>query len=293
MKKIVIIGASIAGHTVAIALRQQNKDAAITLLTQEKFPLYDKRKLLDFLSGKAKEKDLMLMAEASYKENNIDFIKEAEVMGMSTHKRLLHIKDEDSISYDFLVICSGTSFVFPQISGVHKEGVFGPASLTDCKELSKFFMGDSFSVSGSGDYALKFANALASRGKEVRLFSPDGVNPQDLPAGIELMNTEITEIIGEAEVLGVRIKEGKIVGTSAVIFADKFAGNIDFIKNTGIETNNGLICVDENKETNIKNILACGSVSYNRANGNSPKSWDESAQDAQILTQVLANKIIS
>jgi len=293
MKKIVIIGASIAGHTIATGIRQQNKDVAITILTQEKFPLYDKRKLLDFLSGKVKEKDLMLATELSYKENNIDFIKEAKVTGISTHKRVVHIKDEDSLSYDLLVICSGESFVLPSISGTHKEGVFGLASLTDYKEFSKFLMGDSFCISGSGDYALNFANALISRGKEVRLINSNGTVYENLPGGIELMNTEITEIIGEAEVLGVRIKEGKIIGTSAVIFADKLAGNIDFIKNTDIETDNGLICVNENKETSIKNVFACGTVSYNKASGNSPKSWDESMQDAQSLVQVLVNKIIS
>ncbi len=293
MKKIVIIGASIAGHTIATGIRQQNKDAAITLLTQEKFPLYDKRKLLDFLSGKVKEKDLMLAAEPSYKENNINFIKEAKVTGISTHKRLVHIKDEDSVGYDLLVICSGKSFVLPTISGIHKEGVFGLASLTDYKEFSKFLMADSFCVSGSSDYALNFANALALRGKEVRLINPNGADIQNLAEGIELMNTEITEIIGEAEVLGARIKEGKIVGTSAVIFADKLTGNIDFIKNTDIETSNGLICVNENKETNMKNVFACGGVSYNKINDSSPKTWDESMQDAQNLVSVLLNKIIS
>jgi NAD(P)H-nitrite reductase large subunit len=295
MSRIVIIGASIAGHTAAVNLREKNGDCQVTLVTEENYPLYDKRRLLDLLAGNAKEKDVFLAGENFYKERNISFIKERKASLINTEKKTVSFKDrpaKEALEYDFLVICSGRRPVLPEIPGIRKEGVFKFYSLGDVKEFSgRLNLADEVCLVGSNEFAFKIAGVIASRQKEVKLISPGAPGSACAQEGVEVINSEVTEIIGESEVLGIRLKEGKIIGTSLVCFIEEFKSNTEFLKNSGIEVKSDFIPVDASMRTNLENVFASGAVCSGRDSAGKMKSWDEAMNESLRLVDNLVKVI--
>ncbi len=69
---------------------------------------------------------------------------------------------------------------------------------------------------------------------------------------------EIEEIDGESKVEKIKFKDGSTIKTDGLFIAQGVAGSAEFAKKLGIITNKDKIVVNENMETNIKGIYACG-----------------------------------
>lgn len=286
MKKIVIIGSSVAGHTVALTLRELNKDCQIILINEENYFCYDKRRFFDLLAGGLKEKDLILANDKTYKENNIEFIKDAKVTTVNTDRGIVYLKNREAVSFDSLVIASGKKFIPSQIPGAKKEGVFCLYSLSDSKKFLDYSVRDSVCIVGSSVWAVGVANALSLKNKDIRLVSTNGSNA-GLSQNVEVINSSISEIIGESQVQAVKLAVGKIIAVSAVIFMDELKSNVDFLKNTDIELLEGSIFVDENMRTNLPNVFAVGSVCVSKDQGGKIKSWEDVESESRFLANSL------
>ncbi len=73
-KKIVIVGAGIAGVSAAEALRKNCPQSEITLLNKEKLLPYYRLNLTRYLAGECKEDQLTLHSDEWYQENNIQIL---------------------------------------------------------------------------------------------------------------------------------------------------------------------------------------------------------------------------
>jgi len=303
--KTVIIGCSIAGHTVANLLRAENPQASITIISDEAYPLYDRRKLLDYWAGKLKEKELFLSSFDAYQQQAITFLKDCKAVAVNPSRRTVSYKKDDarqSIEYDYLVIASGRRTERPDIEGINKTGVFTFDSLADFKELKSCVTEDAVCLLGKNPFVEKISALLTSRGIEVKLFpgtpqegvladSPEtGTPPDQEPAAasdstcaVEEINSEIVEIIGESGVQAIKLKEGKIIGVSWVGLTLPLQPNIDFLKDTGIELAHGAIAVDEAMRTSFANIFACGSVCLRRSESPRQKTWEEVEAEAMLV----------
>lgn len=292
MSRVVIIGASISGHTAAVKLREVDKDSSITLLTEERYPLYDRRRFFDFLTGSIEEKDIFLSNEDFYQSHNINFLRDKKVISLNTEKRIIYFKEKDSIEYDWLIIASGRKPVLPEIPGAKKPGVFIIYSLDDYNEFLRYIISESVCVVGSNQIALSLARAIVSRYKiEVKLISSENLGKTD-SFGIEVINTPLQEIIGEGRAQAIKLKSGKVIGVSYVIFMDEFKGNIDFLKNTDIEIYGNLIRVNEHMQTNIERVFASGAVATFKDATLRLKSWDEAVNDSLCLVDKLRQNLL-
>lgn len=303
MTKVVIIGASAAGHTAAVALREKHTGCEIVLVTEEDVPFYDKRLLIDFLAGRINESRLMGANEAFYNQQGITFLKEKEASALNPEKRRLFIKDDAPIDYDLLAVCSGSNFVLPDVPGIKKRGVFRLYSLRDAKEFLSYLINAPVCVVGSSSLAIAVAESIASKQEEVKLIVSSGANPslddahfvethEDRAIGtLEVIHSEITEIIGDGETQAIRIKTGKIIGACAVIFMDRTRGNSAFLKTSNIELYHDRICVDDSFRTNLACVYAAGSVCAQKQTEGHPKTWDEAAQEGYALAGSLQRAI--
>lgn len=261
MGNVVIIGASVSGHNIALGLKAKHRDCNITLLSQEGYLSYDHLKIPDFISGVVKEKDIFLCDEDFYQKAGINFLKNKKVSGINTEKFLVYFKDKGSINYDILVIASGRSPVVPDIPGARKVGAYRLYTLDDTKEFLKRFIAHPVCIVGLNSLALKVAEAIIDRyGVEVKILSPFMLAYSDLPKKIEVICDSLIEVIGEGEVQAIKLKSGKALGVCAVLFMDNYKSNIDFLKNTEVLIKDDFIVVDKNMATNYSNIFACGSV---------------------------------
>ena len=266
MKRIVIIGASVAGHSTATNLRQSDPDCSITLVTEEPFVFYDRRRLPDFLRGAVKREEIFLSSEDFYSQNHIDFLKEKKVVSLNPKKMTVSFKEKEVLGFDFLVIASGRRILLPDIPGAKKQGVVTLQALKDFQDLSARAFVDTVCVTGVDEASAAISSAIAERYK------------------VEVVNGEPTEIIGEGEVQAVKLNTGKTIGVSMVIFTGGFKSNIDFLKDTPVNLAQDFIMVDEFLRTNIENIFACGAV-CGRLN------WDDAVRDSTIIADNITQKL--
>ncbi|MDD5731152.1 MAG: FAD-dependent oxidoreductase [Candidatus Omnitrophica bacterium] len=298
MKKIIIIGASAAGHNVAVNLRQSNNDCSITLLTEESYPFYDRSKLFNLVSSEMKEKDIFLASPDFYKQKNIEFLSDTRVTLVNAQKRVVYCKEKEALGYDFLVVCSGRKFILPDIPGAKKNGVFCFYSLADLKKIEGYFVGDTVCLAGRDGLVMKAAASFAAKNKEIKVIntSASGALKEDsaepgAEKRIEVINSNLLEIIGESQVQAVKLSEGKIIGASAVIFMDELKSNIDFLKNTGVEINADFISVDAEMRTSISNIFSCGLASKVKGADDSVKGFDTISNESRILAETLVKAL--
>jgi len=289
---VAIIGASIAGHTAAVSLRRANKECSITLITRSAYPLYDKRRLLDYLAGGVKEKELFLVDADFYQRHNIAFMKECEVVSVgAVHKQISYKKtktgQKETLKYDYLIICSGAKTVLPEVEGIHKDGVYVLDSLEDFKVFRNHLITDPVCIMGCGSRAISLASALASKQREVKVISPDAVN-QD--GAFEALATEVVELIGEGGIQAIRLREGKIIGTNLPVFMpEPKKANTDFIKDIELDSR-GNILVDEHMRTSRPDIYASGAVCAARgASSVNNKSWEDAINESNTLAGHLAS----
>jgi NAD(P)H-nitrite reductase large subunit len=70
---------------------------------------------------------------------------------------------------------------------------------------------------------------------------------------------DIVEIIGDGDLKAIRLNTGKVIGCQILIIGKGISPNIDFLKESEIKLNKGIL-VDEFLKTNIPNIYAAGDV---------------------------------
>ncbi len=276
MKHIVILGSSVAGHTLAVSLRRQDSEVKITLVSEENFVFYDKRKLLEYVVGDVKEKELFLVAADFYEKNAITFLKQHSVLHVSPSRKQVSLRYKEKrevLAYDQLAVCTGRRTQLPDIDGVNKEGVYTVDSLTDCRQLRQHLISDPVCLIGSSPYASRFAQLLAAKQREVKEFALPG---------------EVVEFIGEGGVQALKLKEGKIIGTSLpVVFSSPAKANMDFLKESDIETSRGSIVVDAQLRTNLPGIFASGSVCSCIDRSAGDKTWEEVEAESRQLAGVM------
>jgi acetyl-CoA synthase len=109
----------------------------------------------------------------------------------------------------------------PQIPGARKKGVVLISSEEDFKKLDAYLINDTVCIDGPAAIALKVAKLLHEKYKvAIKLINADKV-AGDLPAGIQVINSPIQEIVGEGRAEAVKFKDGKAIGVCLVIFVDK------------------------------------------------------------------------
>jgi len=261
MNNVVIIGASVSGHNIALRLREKVKGCNITLISEENYPAYDHFKLADLISGVVLEKDIFICSEDFYLKQNINFLKGKKAGSLNTRKKLVYFKDKGSISYDFLVIASGRSPALPDIPGARKEGAYRLYTLDDTKEFLKRYISETVCVAGSDSFALKITEAISDKyGIEVKLLTHRSFDPGLIPKNVQIIHDSIQEIIGEGQVQAVKLAGGKVVSTCAVLFMDNYKSNIDFLKNSDVQVKDDFVVIDGFMRTTAKDIFACGSI---------------------------------
>ncbi|MBP7216709.1 MAG: FAD-dependent oxidoreductase [Candidatus Omnitrophica bacterium] len=288
--KIVIIGASTAGHTVAEKLREKDPQAEIILLTEEPFSYYDRNRLPEFLSGAIKEKELFLAGDEWYRAHSVTLLKERKVVSLNCEKRVITCKEKEKIEFDYLVVASGRRYVVPEIPGAKKEGVFVFNALGDCKDFLKRVVIHPVGVIGSSEFALAIARAIIKKySVEVKLMSDANVDSSALVEGIEVINSSIEEIIGEGEAQAVKLKEGKVIGLAAVVFLKQVKSNLEFLKNTSVVVQDDFIVSDAVGRTSDERVFAVGSVTQRQGAGATTKTSNEVYQEAALLADHLSS----
>jgi nitrite reductase (NADH) large subunit len=290
MAKIVILGNSAAGFSCCDTLVKSSQDNEITLISQENYPAYRKTLLIDYLADKVKVDELFLCTQDYYEKNRIKFLKNSKVVRLDTKKKLVILKDNTKINYDYLVIATGQKVIIPDIPGNNKDGIFAVNTLEDIEKIKlRLMLLDVVCIVGEEKRILSLLEVIATRNKEIKIIcksSPESFIPQEKIEWIS--EAALTEIIGEgSELKAVKLSNGKAIGVSLVLFAGDYQPSTDFLKESGINIYKDYILVNQNLKTNFPEIFACGSVCKIENNLREQKSWEEASNEGVLVAHNL------
>ena len=195
-------------------------------------------------------------------------IKQAQNLGIDVlEEEIIDIKPEEdscfevkSTSHNYetksVIIATGNKKVNPNIKGI-KE--FEGKGVSYCAICDGFFYKDKkVAVIGNGEFALNEANDLSNLVDKLVILTN---GKEKLNTDKYLIDTRIIEgIYGNDKVEYIQFEDGEKIAIDGVFIAEGIAGGSSFAKKLGIISNEDSIIVDENMQTNINGVFACGNV---------------------------------
>ncbi|MBU9711351.1 nitrite reductase large subunit NirB [Evansella tamaricis] len=280
MKHLVMIGNGMAGiRVIEEILKQNNKMYKITIFGEEPHPNYNRIKLSNVLQGDTTIDDIIMNDWDWYRENNIDLHVNEAIVQIDTNNNQVISERGTIVSYDELIIATGSSSFILPIPGANKDGVTGFRDINDCETMiniaNQYKKGV---VIGGGLLGLEAARGLLNLGMEASVvhLAPHLMERQlDSTAGAMLKNEleaqgmkflmekQTAEILGDERVTGLRFTDGSEIEADLVVMAVGIKANTKVTHNTDIFVNRGIV-VNDFMETNIPNVYAVGECAEHR-----------------------------
>ncbi len=274
----VIAGAGLAGASAARTLREEGFTGSVRLIGAEAHRPYIRPPLSKgYLSGSADRESVFVDPEGWYAGNGIDVLLGTTVTGIDPLGRLVHTDHGDAISYDRLLLATGSTPRRPSIPGADLEAVHYLRTLDDADALrSLLARGDTRLVLiGSGWIGMEVAATARALGNDVTVLERGpiplanalgdelGLMFADLHIqnGVELRRSVVVDgIVGEAgRATGVRLGTGEVVAADVVLIGIGAAPNVQLAGPAGLAIDNGLV-VDESLRTSDPAIYAAGDI---------------------------------
>ena len=273
-RKLVMIGNGMAGVRCMEEILKRNREAFdITIVGDEPYPNYNRIMLSHVLQGKTEIKDININDWKWYEDNDITLFTGEKVTEIDPEEKEIKTDKGSVISYDELIIATGSSAFILPVNGNELEGVIGFRTIQDTEVMIE--TADRYQkavVIGGGLLGLEAARGLMDRGMEVEVvhLMPSLMEQQlDAPAakmlkkdleaqGMKfLMEKQTTEIYGNERVEGIKFSDGTSVECDLVVMAVGIRPNIQLAKHAGLDVNRGII-VDDHMQTSIPSIYAVG-----------------------------------
>ncbi|UCD55643.1 MAG: NAD(P)/FAD-dependent oxidoreductase [Candidatus Omnitrophota bacterium] len=271
----VIIGGSAAGVTACETIRKHNKKSSITLISDEKFPLYSRCLLTYLIAGTIGEDKLCFKDKNFYKENDIKTYLGKKAVSVDRKERRVSLEGGTKISYDKLLIATGATPKSVDVPGVDKKGVLTVRKIDDARAIMNMLDNvKEIAVLGGGLIGLRDAYALRQRDKKVTVIvkSPQVLSQMvDMDAarviasvleknGIKIMTgVAAKEIAGDKSVESILLDNGERLACQLVIIGKGVKPNTELASSAGLKVEDGIV-VNEFLQTSDKNIFAAGDV---------------------------------
>lgn len=275
-KHLVIIGASAAGLAALEAIREVDKDCAVTVVSKEKGPLYSRVGLTHFLDGTVKAPGMNMRSPAYARQMNATILTGLAAVHVDPKARTLKLSNRKTLKYDALLVGSGSSAVILPIPGANLRGVYPCITRNDAVNIDRAIPRvRQAAVIGAGLIGIQAVDALVKRKRKVAVIE---MMPHVMPAMVDPTGAKIfedmlreqghavhtgvraTEILGRAgRITGVRLENGEVVPCQLLVMAAGVRPNLEFLEGTRIQKKQGLL-VDVYQQTSIKGIYAAGDV---------------------------------
>ncbi len=271
--KVIIIGNGIAGITCARHIRKLS-NFEITVISSESTYFYSRTALMYIYMGHMKQEHTQPYENDFWAKNNINLL-QAHVQKINSKKQIVEVDNGGELIYDFLVIATGSKsnkFGWP---GQNLLGVQGLYNLQDLETMQVHTQNIKHAiVVGGGLIGIETVEMLLSRNIKVSFLIRensfwDAILPPEESIMINKLiqhhkvdlqlGTELTEIFGDdnGKVAKISTSKNEVIDCGFVALTVGVSPNIEFIKNTDIATDKGVL-VNQHFQTNVSNIFAIG-----------------------------------
>jgi len=274
----VIIGNGPAGVVAAETLRKCDQHGSIVLIGDEPEPPYSRMAIPYLLMGEIQEAGTHLRKDRNHFRNlNIELVV-ARADKLDTSKNVVSLDNGKSLTYDRLLIASGSKPISPPIAGINLPGIYPCWTLEDSRHIMKLAKkGARVLQMGAGFIGCIILEALAARGVELSIVEMGNrMVPRMMTEGagglikkwcekkgVKVFTSTKVEGIeksgNSANPLNVKLSNGQSLPAGLVISATGVRPNIEFLKGSGIVTDAG-IKIDGTMQTNVPGVYAAGDV---------------------------------
>ena len=271
----VIIGAGPAGVIAAENLRKFDADSTIKIIGEETEAPYSRMALPYYLIDKIKEEGTYLRKSAShYNDLGIDLV-QARVSSLDSSGKKLTLDDGSTVAYDKCLIATGSHPIRPPIPGMDLDGVHSCWTLEDGRNIAaKAGKEANVVLMGAGFIGCIILESLALRGVNLTVIEmEDRMVPRmmDQVAGNLIKSwcqekgvsvhtsTRVESIEKAGDGLKVSLDSGESLDADIVISATGVRSNIQFLENSGIDTEFGVL-VNEYLQSSHEDVYAAGDV---------------------------------
>ena len=256
MYDVIILGAGPAGISASLYTKRANLKTLI--LYNDKSGL-EKASLIEnyygFKNGITGE-ELYNTGIEQAKNIGVEVLKEEVVKIENNIEHFNVVTTKNQYQAKNLILATGNKKNRPKIKGIEKFEGKGVSYCAICDGF--FYRNRSVAVLGSGNYAISETNELINIADNITILTNGKEAPEFRADNVKVDTKEIEEIDGEDKVEEVKFKDGTTIKTDGIFVAEGVAGSSEFAKKLGIITQKDKIVVNENMETNVKGIYACG-----------------------------------
>lgn len=299
--KIIIAGAGIACVSAVKAIRQRNKQIEIAVYGEESYYPYKRIRLTKDLASGIEEQNLLIEKQPWYEENQVNLYTNKKMVRIDPPNHRVFLSDGTIDEYTTLLLANGASNYVPPIKGIDKDNVFTLRNLWDTRAiLGQAERSKQVLVIGGGILGLEIAWSLTKLGKKVAVVEAlPRLMPRQLDEkasailqkiveshGVDVhIGSQVKEITGDGEVTDFITDQNLRQLCDMVIHSTGICPNIQLVKDTGIQTNRGII-VNERMETNLPDIYAAGDVA--EFQGMVPGLWNVASLQGEIAGSNMA-----
>jgi 3-phenylpropionate/trans-cinnamate dioxygenase ferredoxin reductase subunit len=272
----VIVGASLAGATAAITLREEGTEGTVTLIGAEPEPPYERPPLSkSYLRGETPLDQTLVRPAAFYAEHHIQTMFGTRVTRIDPTARLVELENHRRVPFDVLLIATGGRNRRVSIPGGDLEGIYGLRTIRDADRIRKEIVaGRRVVVVGMGFIGSEVAASLRRKGLDVVAIDPSktplfrvlGESVGQTIAALHrargvrtIFEDTVAAFKGTRRVSSVVTKAGLRVDCDFVVVGIGIEPAVEMLEGSGIQMDNGVV-VDEWCQTNIGAVYAAGDV---------------------------------
>ncbi len=281
----IIIGAGPAGVIAAETIRKHAPHDQITLIGEEKEAPYSRMAIPYLLVGNIAEQGTHLRKSASHLADLKIKTVNVSVKSLNTASKSIVLGDGSNLSFDRLLIATGSTPMRPPIAGIDLPGIYSCWTLADARAImDKVKPGSRVLQMGAGFIGCIIMEALANRvgtsakgiesgktGKLSVVEMGDRMVPRMMGAaaggmikrwcqakGVDVhTGARVESITQSGTALVAKLSTGESIEADVIISATGVKPTIGFLAGSGVSCNIGVLANDR-MQTNADGVYAAG-----------------------------------
>jgi nitrite reductase (NADH) large subunit len=300
IRRVVVVGAGVAGVTAAEELRNGLPDATLALVGDEPYDFYNRMAITRLVSESVSIDSLYLNRRDWAESRRIDYRRGVAATVVDRANAEVETETGERFPYDRLVLATGARPFVPPIEGFGVAGSFALRTIDDAVQIQQHIRGrrcDTAVIVGAGLLGLEAAYNIAQLGVHVVVLDrgPWPLSRQldehggallwqmlhDL--GIEILPlSEARGVLDGYGVSGVELLDGSTITAQLALVSTGIEPNAQLARAAGLEVAVG-VSVDDGMRTSDPHVFAVGDVADH--GGRSHGLWPASVEQANVAVQ--------
>jgi len=253
---VIIIGSGPAGISASLYTSRANMK---TLIISKGIGTLEKVKTIENyygLDGEITGEKLQKIGQNQAEKLGVEFIKD-EVVKIDYEASFKVETINNVYNAKAVIIATGTSRKVPRIEGIKEFEGRGVSYCATCDAF--FYKGKNVAVLGSKEYAMHEAEELKRVTNSVVILTNGEEVLQNRNINLEIEERKIKKLYGNNRIEEIQFEDNTIKKIDGIFVAIGAASSSDLARKIGaqIDEKNNII-VDENMQTNVPNLYACG-----------------------------------